>query len=110
MTFKNCSFTGKVLAYHTDEQDSKRLISRNNTVYNANFTEAVRSKTASLLTMLPSNTRFLSNGRCLRTTHSEKNAVQIRQIPGRGYVQRINLRGSVDFNTRNSMRHPPFRK
>jgi hypothetical protein len=41
VTFKNCSFTGKVLAYHTDEQDSKRLISRNNTVYNANFTEAV---------------------------------------------------------------------
>ncbi|QKZ12197.1 pentapeptide repeat-containing protein [Spirosoma sp. KUDC1026] len=41
ITFRNCSFTGKVLAYHTDEEEGKRLLSKNNTVYNANFTEAV---------------------------------------------------------------------
>jgi hypothetical protein len=41
ITFRNCSFTGKVLAYHTDEQQGNRLISKNNVVYNANFTEAV---------------------------------------------------------------------
>lgn len=41
LTFKNCHFSGKVLAYHVDEQDGKRLLNRTNTVYNANFNEAI---------------------------------------------------------------------
>ncbi|WP_460962382.1 pentapeptide repeat-containing protein [Spirosoma litoris] len=41
LTFKNCTFKGKFLAYHTDEQDGKRIFNTSNTVYNADFTEAV---------------------------------------------------------------------
>ena len=41
LTFKNCTFTGKVLAYRTNESDERRLVKMNNTVYNADFTEAV---------------------------------------------------------------------
>lgn len=41
VSFKNCTFKGKVIAYHTDESDERRLLSRNNTVYNADFAEAV---------------------------------------------------------------------
>ena len=40
ITFKNCTFKGKFLAYRTEDNDRK-LLSWNNTVYNANFTEAV---------------------------------------------------------------------
>ena len=41
ISFKNCTFTGKVLAYRTDESDERRLVKMNNTVYNADFAEAV---------------------------------------------------------------------
>lgn len=41
LSFKNCTFTGKFLAYYTDKQDGRKLLSSNNTVYNADFTEAV---------------------------------------------------------------------
>ncbi|MVM40831.1 hypothetical protein GO730_29275 [Spirosoma sp. HMF3257] len=41
LTFKNCTFTGKFLAYHTDEQDGRRIFNTNNIVYNADFPEAV---------------------------------------------------------------------
>ena len=40
LTFKNCTFTGKFLAYRTDDQERK-LLKMNNTVYNTDFTEAV---------------------------------------------------------------------
>lgn len=38
VTFRNCRFAGKVLAYWTEES---RLMKSTNTVYNADFTEAV---------------------------------------------------------------------
>ncbi|GAB3642252.1 pentapeptide repeat-containing protein [Spirosoma arcticum] len=41
LSFKNCTFTGNVLAYRTDESDERRLVKMSNTVYNADFTEAV---------------------------------------------------------------------
>jgi uncharacterized protein YjbI with pentapeptide repeats len=41
ISFKNCTFKGKFLAYHTDETEERRLINRNNTVYNADFNESV---------------------------------------------------------------------
>ena len=40
LTFKNCTFKGKFMAYHTDQQDGRRIFT-SNTVYNADFTEAV---------------------------------------------------------------------
>ncbi|MFD2570984.1 pentapeptide repeat-containing protein [Spirosoma soli] len=40
MTFKNCTFKGKFLAYRTEEQE-KRLLNMTNIVYNTDFTEAV---------------------------------------------------------------------
>ncbi|GAB2524096.1 pentapeptide repeat-containing protein [Spirosoma aerophilum] len=40
LTFKNCTFTGKVLAYRTEDKDG-RLLKVSNTVYNTDFTEAV---------------------------------------------------------------------
>lgn len=41
LSFVNCTFTGKVLAYRTDEQDERRLLKMSNKVYNTDFTEAV---------------------------------------------------------------------
>ena len=41
LSFKNCTFTGNVLAYRTDESDERRLVKMSNKVYNADFTEAV---------------------------------------------------------------------
>ena len=41
VSFKNCTFKGKFLAYRTDQQEERRLINRNNIVYNTDFTEAV---------------------------------------------------------------------
>ena len=41
LSFKNCTFTGNVLAYRTDESDNRRLSKMSNKVYNADFTEAV---------------------------------------------------------------------
>ena len=40
LTFKNCTFKGKFLAYRSEDNDRK-LMSWNNTVYNTNFTEPV---------------------------------------------------------------------
>lgn len=40
LSFKNCTFTGKVLAYRTEDQD-RRLIKVSNIVYNTDFAEAV---------------------------------------------------------------------
>ncbi|UFH54762.1 pentapeptide repeat-containing protein [Spirosoma sp. KNUC1025] len=40
ISFKNCVFKGKFLAYRTEDED-KRLLRSNNIVYNADFTEAV---------------------------------------------------------------------
>ncbi|MFD2932840.1 pentapeptide repeat-containing protein [Spirosoma flavum] len=40
LSFKNCKFQGKFLAYRTEDQDRK-FLKVNNTVYNTNFTEAV---------------------------------------------------------------------
>lgn len=40
MTFRNCTFRNKVLAYRTDDENGK-LFSGNNRVYNADFDEAV---------------------------------------------------------------------
>ncbi|GAB3890769.1 pentapeptide repeat-containing protein [Spirosoma agri] len=40
ITFKNCTFKGKFLAYHTDDQDRK-ILNVTNTVYNTDFTEAI---------------------------------------------------------------------
>jgi uncharacterized protein YjbI with pentapeptide repeats len=40
LTFKNCTFKGKFLAYRTEDNDRK-LMKWNNTVYNTNFTEAI---------------------------------------------------------------------
>jgi uncharacterized protein YjbI with pentapeptide repeats len=41
LSFINCTFTGNVLAYRTDEQDERRLLKMSNKVYNTDFTEAV---------------------------------------------------------------------
>lgn len=41
LSFKNCTFTGNVLAYRTDESDDRRLVKMSNNVYNTDFTEAV---------------------------------------------------------------------
>lgn len=41
VSFKNCTFKGKFLAYRTDASDDGKLLSRSNTVYNADFNEAV---------------------------------------------------------------------
>ncbi|MCK8491472.1 pentapeptide repeat-containing protein [Spirosoma sp. RP8] len=41
ISFKNCVFKGKFLAYRTDASEERRVISISNTVYNADFTEAV---------------------------------------------------------------------
>jgi len=41
VSFKNCTFSGKVLAYRTDNQDGIKILSKNNNVYNTDFTEAV---------------------------------------------------------------------
>lgn len=40
LSFKNCTFKGKVLAYRSEEEDGK-LFNNNTIVYNADFTEAV---------------------------------------------------------------------
>lgn len=40
LSFKNCTFRGKFLAYRTEDRDRK-LLSTNNIVYNTDFTEAV---------------------------------------------------------------------
>lgn len=42
ITFTNCTFKGKFLAYRTDEWEGKRFMKGSNTVYNTNFPEAVR--------------------------------------------------------------------
>jgi len=41
LSFKNCTFTGNVLAYRTGEPNERRLLNITNKVYNADFTEAV---------------------------------------------------------------------
>ncbi|GAB3739451.1 pentapeptide repeat-containing protein [Spirosoma lituiforme] len=41
LTFKNCTFKGKFLAYRTDRQEERKLLSMTNRVYNTDFTEAV---------------------------------------------------------------------
>ena len=41
LTFKNCTFNGKFLAYRTDRQEERKLLNMTNKVYNADFTEAV---------------------------------------------------------------------
>lgn len=41
LTFRNCTFRGKVLAYRTEEPERGRLLNRLTIVYNADFTEAV---------------------------------------------------------------------
>jgi len=41
LSFKNCTFTGDVLAYRTEEPERGRLLNRIMVVYNADFTEAV---------------------------------------------------------------------
>lgn len=41
LTFRNCTFRDKVLAYRTEEPEKGRLLNRITTVYNANFTEVV---------------------------------------------------------------------
>lgn len=41
LSFKNCTFTGNVLAYRTDEPEERRLMKMSNKVYNTDFTEAV---------------------------------------------------------------------
>ena len=41
VSFKNCTFTGKFLAYRSEETDERKLVNRSNTVYNTDFTEAV---------------------------------------------------------------------
>lgn len=40
LTFKNCTFKGKLLGYWSDNKDGK-LLQTNNVVYNTDFTEAV---------------------------------------------------------------------
>ena len=40
LTFRNCIFKGKFLAYRTDEEE-RRLINKSNKVYNTDFTEGV---------------------------------------------------------------------
>ena len=40
LSFKKCTFKGKVLAYRTEQQE-RRLVNMTNTVYNTDFTEAV---------------------------------------------------------------------
>ncbi|MBD2751435.1 pentapeptide repeat-containing protein [Spirosoma validum] len=40
LSFKNCTFRGKVLGYRTEDQD-KKLLRTNNIVYNTDFTESV---------------------------------------------------------------------
>ena len=40
LSFKNCTFSGKFLAYRTEGQE-KKLLRTNNIVYNTDFTEAV---------------------------------------------------------------------
>lgn len=41
ISFTNCTFTGKFLAYRTDEENERRLLKISNKVYNTDFTEAV---------------------------------------------------------------------
>lgn len=41
LSFKNCTFTGNVLAYRTDDPEERRLVNKANKVYNADFTEAI---------------------------------------------------------------------
>lgn len=41
LTFRNCTFRGKLLAYRTEEPEKGRLLNRISVVYNADFTEAV---------------------------------------------------------------------
>ena len=41
LSFKNCTFNGKFLAYRSEEPDERKLINTSNTVYNTDFTEAV---------------------------------------------------------------------
>lgn len=41
LSFKNCTFTGNVLAYRTEEPEKGRLLNRITVVYNADFAEAV---------------------------------------------------------------------
>lgn len=41
LTFKNCTFKGKFIAYWTDHQEGRKLLSITNKVYNTDFTEAV---------------------------------------------------------------------
>ncbi len=41
LSFKNCTFRGKFLAYRSEEPDERKLINNSNTVYNTDFTEAV---------------------------------------------------------------------
>ena len=41
ITFRNCTFEGKVLAYRAEEPEKGRLLNRITVVYNADFTEAV---------------------------------------------------------------------
>ena len=41
LSFKNCTFTGNVLAYRTDELDKRRVLNMSSKIYNADFTEAV---------------------------------------------------------------------
>ena len=41
VSFRNCTFKGKFLAYRTEDQDGRLLKMNNNKVYNTDFTEAV---------------------------------------------------------------------
>ncbi|AKD53985.1 pentapeptide repeat-containing protein [Spirosoma radiotolerans] len=41
LTFKNCTFKGKFLAYRTEQQEERKLLNMSNKVYNTDFTEAV---------------------------------------------------------------------
>lgn len=41
LTFKNCTFKGKFLAYRTEPQEERKLLNMSNKVYNTDFTEAV---------------------------------------------------------------------
>ncbi|MDB5242966.1 MAG: hypothetical protein JWP57_3591 [Spirosoma sp.] len=41
LSFRNCVFTGNVLAYRNEQQEERRLLKTDNKVYNTDFTETV---------------------------------------------------------------------
>ena len=88
LSFKNCTFTGNVLAYRTDESDERRLLKTSNMVYNADFTETVTLE----------NCTFEKNAAFKYSTFRQRTVVTGNTFRDDALFKYTKFRNSADFS------------